>query len=210
LTTPSVVLARSLAPSDTARIPKGMALGFVTAEGSRTSHVSIMARSMGIPAVVGVGPALEEALNASTVAVDGAQGYAVTDPDEATVAKFEKISEGLAAERAVLDQYRHVEARTRDGRRIEVAANLGSASEAEDALEWGAEGVGLFRTEFLFMERDELPSEEEQYEAYGAVARAFGDKPVIVRTLDVGGTRTCPALTSRPRRTRFWVGGASA
>ena len=168
LTTPSVVLARSLAPSDTARIPKGMALGFVTAEGSRTSHVSIMARSMGIPAVVGVGPALEEALNASTVAVDGAQGYAVTDPDEVTVAKFEKKSEGLAAQRAVLDQYRHVEARTRDGRRIEVAANLGSASETEDALEWGAEGVGLFRTEFLFMERDELPSEEEQYEAYGA------------------------------------------
>jgi phosphoenolpyruvate-protein phosphotransferase len=208
LTTPSVVLARSLAPSDTARIPKGRALGFVTAEGSRTSHVSIMARSMGIPAVVGVGPALEEALDASTVAVDGAQGYAVTDPDEATVAEFEKISEGLAAERAVLDQYRHVEARTRDGRRIEVAANLGSASEAEDALEWGAEGVGLFRTEFLFMERDELPSEEEQYEAYGAVARAFGDKPVIVRTLDVGGDKDLPGVDQPPEENPFlgWRG----
>ena len=208
LTTPSVVLARSLAPSDTARIPKGMALGFVTAEGSRTSHVSIMARSMGIPAVVGVGPALEEALNASTVAVDGAQGYAVTDPDEVTVAKFEKKSEGLAAQRAVLDQYRHVEARTRDGRRIEVAANLGSASETEDALEWGAEGVGLFRTEFLFMERDELPSEEEQYEAYGAVARAFGDKPVIVRTLDVGGDKDLPGVDQPPEENPFlgWRG----
>jgi phosphoenolpyruvate-protein phosphotransferase (PTS system enzyme I) len=208
LTTPSVVLARSLAPSDTARIPKGMALGFVTAEGSRTSHVSIMARSMGIPAVVGVGPALEKALNATTVAVDGAQGYAVTDPDEATVAEFEKIFEGLAAERAVLDQYRHVEARTRDGRRIEVAANLGSASEAEDALEWGAEGVGLFRTEFLFMERDELPSEEEQYKAYGAVARAFGDKPVVVRTLDVGGDKDLPGVDQPPEENPFlgWRG----
>jgi phosphoenolpyruvate-protein phosphotransferase len=208
LTTPSVVLARSLAPSDTARIPKGMALGFVTAEGSRTSHVSIMARSMGIPAVVGVGLALEDALNATTVAVDGARGYAVTDPDEATVAEFEKMSEGLAAERAVLDRYRHAEARTRDGRRIEVAANLGSVSEAEDALEWGAEGVGLFRTEFLFMERDELPSEEEQYEAYGAVARAFGDKPVIVRTLDVGGDKDLPGVDQPPEENPFlgWRG----
>ena len=194
LETPSVVLARSLAPSDTARIPKGMALGFVTAEGSRTSHVSIMARSMGVPAVVGVGPALEEALGATTVAVDGAGGYAVTDPDEATVAEFERMSERLEEERATLDRYRHVEARTRDGRRIEVAANLGSATEAEAALEWGAEGVGLFRTEFLFMERDELPSEEEQYEAYGAVARAFGEKPVIVRTLDVGGDKDLPGV----------------
>ncbi len=208
LETPSVVLARSLAPSDTARIPKGMALGFVTGEGSRTSHVSIMARSMGIPAVVGVGPALEEALDATTVAVDGAQGYAVTDPDEATVAEFERMSESLAEERATLDRYRHVEARTRDGRRIEVAANLGSATEAEDALEWGAEGVGLFRTEFLFMERDELPSEEEQYEAYGAVATAFGEKPVIVRTLDVGGDKDLPGVDQPSEENPFlgWRG----
>ena len=208
LETPSVVVARSLAPSDTARIPKGMALGFVTAEGSRTSHVSIMARSMGIPAVVGVGPALEGALNATTVAVNGTEGYAVTDPDEATVAEFERMSRTLAEARATLNEYRHVEARTRDGRRIEVAANLGSASEAEDALQWGAEGVGLFRTEFLFMEREELPSEEEQYEAYGAVARAFGEKPVIVRTLDVGGDKDLPGVDQPPEENPFlgWRG----
>jgi phosphoenolpyruvate-protein phosphotransferase (PTS system enzyme I) len=194
LEVPSPVMARSLAPSETARIPKGMALGFVTAEGSRTSHVSIMARSMGIPAVVGVGPALEEAFDAKTVALDGGEGYAVTDPDLETVAEFERMSEALAEERAALDEYRHVEARTSGGRRIEVAANLGSASEAEDALEWGAEGVGLFRTEFLFMERDDLPSEDEQYEAYSAVARAFGEKPVIIRTLDVGGDKDLPGV----------------
>jgi phosphoenolpyruvate-protein phosphotransferase len=208
LTTPSVVLARNLAPSETARIPKGMSLGFVTAEGSRTSHVSIMARSMGIPAVVDVGPALEEALDAATVAVDGAQGYAVTDPDKATVAEFEKKSKVLVEERAELDRYRRVQARTRDGRRIEVAANLGSASEAEDALEWGAEGVGLFRTEFLFMERAELPSEEEQCERYAAVARAFGDKPVIIRTLDVGGDKDLPGVDQPPEENPFlgWRG----
>jgi phosphoenolpyruvate-protein phosphotransferase (PTS system enzyme I) len=191
---PSVVLARSLAPSDTARIEKGMALAFVTAEGSRTSHVSIMARSMGIPAVVGVGDALAEAFDADTVAVDGTEGSAITDPDPETVAEFEKMSEALAEERSALDEYRHVQARTTEGRRIEVAANLGSASEAEDALQWGAEGVGLFRTEFLFMQRDDLPTEDEQYDAYSAVAVAFGDKPVIIRTLDVGGDKDLPGV----------------
>ena len=191
---PSIVLAKSLAPSDTARIPKGMALAFVTAEGSRTSHVSIMARSMGIPAVVGVGDALSGALDAETVAVNGTEGSAITDPDRETVARFEKMSQALAEERAALDQYRYKEARTSDGRRIEVAANLGSASEAEGALEWGAEGVGLFRTEFLFMERDDLPSEDEQYDVYSSVARAFGEKPVIIRTLDVGGDKNLPGI----------------
>jgi phosphoenolpyruvate-protein phosphotransferase (PTS system enzyme I) len=191
---PSVVLAQSLAPSDTARIPKGMALAFVTAEGSKTSHVSIMARSMGIPAVVGVGDALEQALEAETVAVDGTEGSAITDPDRETVAEFEMMSQELAERRAALEEYRHLEARTTDGRRIEVAANLGSASEAEDALEWGAEGVGLFRTEFLFMQRDDLPSEYEQYDAYSAVAHAFGEMPVIVRTLDVGGDKDLPGI----------------
>ncbi|MEJ7843799.1 MAG: phosphoenolpyruvate-utilizing N-terminal domain-containing protein [Rubrobacter sp.] len=160
LETPSVVLARGLAPSDTARIPKGTALAFVTAEGSRNSHVSIMARSMGIPAVVGVGPGLDDAFAAETVAVDGGAGYAVADPNPETVAEFGRKQREMEEERTALEGYRHVEARTRDGRRVEVFANLGSAREAEDALDWGAEGVGLFRTEFLFMERAELPSEE--------------------------------------------------
>ena len=195
LEVPSVIVARRLAPSDTARLPKGMALGFVTAEGSRTSHVSIMARSMGVPAVVGIGAAaLDAVLGARTVAVDGGEGFAIPDPDPDTVAEFEAKRGAMAEVRAALDEYRGIEARTRDGRRIEVSANLGSASEAEDALGWGAEGVGLFRTEFLFMERPQLPSEDEQYEAYAAVARAFGERPVIVRTLDVGGDKDLPGV----------------
>ena len=209
LETPSVIVARSLAPSDTARIPKGMSLGFVTAEGSVTSHVSIMARSMGIPAVVGVGPAaLETALEARTIAVDGGEGVAIPDPAPETVAEFEAEQKVVAEQRAALDEYRHVEARTRDGRRIEVSANLGSASEARDALSWGAEGVGLLRTEFLFMERPQLPSEDEQYEAYGAVARVFADKPVIVRTLDVGGDKNLPGVDQPEEENPFlgWRG----
>jgi phosphoenolpyruvate-protein phosphotransferase (PTS system enzyme I) len=209
LEVPSVIVASSLAPSDTARIPKGMALGFVTAEGSRTSHVSIMARSMGIPAVVGVGAAaLEAAIGARTVAVDGEEGVVISDPEPGTVAEFEARQRVMAAESAALEGYRHIEARTRDGRRIEVSANLGSASEARDALSWGAEGVGLFRTEFLFMERPQLPSEDEQYEAYGAVARVFGDKPVIVRTLDVGGDKNLPGVDQPEEENPFlgWRG----
>jgi phosphoenolpyruvate-protein phosphotransferase len=205
---PAVILARSLAPSDTARIPRGMALGFVTAEGSRTSHVSIMARSMGIPAVVGIGAALEEVLAAETVALDGAEGYAVVDPDPTTISAFEEKQRSLAAEASLLEEYKHVEARTSDGRRIEVSANIGSGGEAADALEWGAEGVGLFRTEFLFMERSELPTEEEQYEAYRKVAEAFGEKPVIIRTLDVGGDKDLPGVDQQEEENPFlgWRG----
>ncbi len=205
---PSVVLAHSLAPSDTARVPKGMALGFVTVEGSKTSHVSIMARSMGIPAVVGVGSALEEAFEAETVAIDGGEGYAIADPDEDAIANIEKREKELEEERKELEEYKHVEARTSDGRRIEVSANLGSAKDAEDALEWGAEGVGLFRTEFLFMERDQLPTEDEQYEVYRQVVEAFGEKPVIFRTLDVGGDKDLPGVDQPEEENPFlgWRG----
>jgi phosphoenolpyruvate-protein phosphotransferase (PTS system enzyme I) len=208
LAEPSVVLAHNLAPSDTARIPKGMALGFVIAEGSRTSHVSIMARSFGIPAVVGVGAELEDALEARMVALDGTEGYAVADPDEDVISDFEQKQKDAAAEAALLEDYIHAEARTKDGLRVEIAANIGSAEEAEGAIEWGAEGVGLFRTEFLFMKRTDLPSEEEQYEAYRRVAEEFAERPVIIRTIDVGGDKDLPGVDQPEEENPFlgWRG----
>ena len=208
LSEPSVILALNLAPSDTARIPKGVALGFVIAEGSRTSHVSIMARSFGIPAVVGVGAELEDALGARTVALDGTEGYAVADPDEDVISDFEQKQKDVAAEAALLEEYKHAEAHTSDGKRIEVAANIGSAEEAEGAIKWGAEGVGLFRTEFLFMKRTDLPSEEEQYEAYRKVAEEFGERPVIIRTIDVGGDKDLPGVDQPEEENPFlgWRG----
>ena len=208
LAEPSVILAPNLAPSDTARIPKGMALGFVVAEGSRTSHVSIMARSFGIPAVVGVGAELEDALGARVVALDGTEGYAVADPDADVVADFERKQQDLAREADLLEEYKLAEARTSDGRRIEVAANIGSAEEVEDALSGGAEGIGLFRTEFLFMKRPDLPSEDEQYEAYREVAEAFGERPVIIRTIDVGGDKDLPGVDQPEEENPFlgWRG----
>ncbi|MDQ3506658.1 MAG: phosphoenolpyruvate--protein phosphotransferase [Actinomycetota bacterium] len=202
---PSVVLARSLAPSDTARIPKGMALGFVTSEGSKTSHVSIMARSMGVPAVVGVGDALEASLGAETVAIDGTEGFAVADPDPETISDFEAKSEEIADEKSSLEKFKNVEGRTKDGRRIEISANLGSAKEAADAIEYGAEGVGLFRTEFLFMERDELPTEDEQFEVYKEAVEAFGERPVIFRALDVGGDKDLPGV-EQPKEENPFLG----
>ena len=208
LAEPSVILALNLAPSDTARIPKGMALGFVISGGSRTSHVSIMARSLGIPAVVGVGVELEDALRARMVALDGTEGYAVADPDEDVISDFEQKQKDAAAEAALLEEYKHAEARTKEGRRIEVAANIGSAEEAEGAIEWGAEGVGLFRTEFLFMKRTDLPSEGEQYEAYRKVAEEFGEHPVVIRTIDVGGDKDLPGVDQPEEENPFlgWRG----
>ncbi|MCA1717075.1 MAG: phosphoenolpyruvate--protein phosphotransferase [Actinobacteria bacterium] len=209
LAEPSVILALNLAPSDTARIPKGMALGFVIAEGSKTSHVSIMARSFGIPAVVGVGAAqLEDTLGAKVVALDGTEGYAVADPDENVLSDFEQKQKDVAAEAALLEEYKHAEAHTKDGKRIEVGANIGSAEEAEGAISWGAEGVGLFRTEFLFMKRTDLPTEEEQYQAYREVAEQFGEKPVIIRTIDVGGDKDLPGVDQPDEENPFlgWRG----
>ncbi len=208
LAEPSVILALNLAPSDTARIPRGMALGFVIAEGSRTSHVSIMARSFGIPAVVGVGATLEDAFGAEVVAIDGTEGYAVADPDEDVISAFDQKQKDAAAEEARLEEYKHAEARTGDGKRIEVAANIGSAEEAEGAIQWGAEGIGLFRTEFLFMKRPDLPSEEEQYQAYRKVAEEFGERPVIIRTMDVGGDKDLPGVDQPEEENPFlgWRG----
>ena len=205
---PSVILASTLTPSETAQLRKGLALGFVTATGSRTSHVSIMARSQGIPAIVGVGKALVENLAATTVALDGDAGVALTDPDAKTLAEFEKRVEAQKREREELDRIAHVEARTRSGKRIEVLANLGTDAEADDALERGAEGVGLFRTEFLFMEREELPDEDEQYTHYARVVETFGERPVTIRTLDIGGDKPLPGIERTSEENPFlgWRG----
>lgn len=205
---PSIIFAETLAPSETARLPKGMALGFVTAAGSRTSHVAIMARAAGIPAVVGAGDALKSALDARIAAVDGDAGAALIDPDQETLKEFRERMAAAKQEEADLERLRDAEVHTRDGRRIEVFANLGSDAEAEAAVEAGAEGVGLFRTEFLFMERTEPPDEEEQYAAYRRAVEAFGGRPVIIRTLDVGGDKPLPGVERYPEENPFlgWRG----
>jgi len=181
----SVVFAERLTPSDTAQLDPERVAGFATVTGGRTSHAAIFARSLAIPAVVGVGDDLESIADGQTVVVDGDAGEVVVDPSEETVA--------AARERADAE-IREERVSTRDGRDVEVAANVGTPAELAPAAERGADGVGLFRTEFLFLDRDSAPDEDEQYEAYREALETFPDGRVIVRTLDVGGDKPVPYL----------------
>ncbi|MDE0673859.1 MAG: phosphoenolpyruvate--protein phosphotransferase [bacterium] len=192
LAEPSVLVASDFFPSETATIPPGMALGLCTEEGSPTSHIAVFARGMGLPAVVGVDlPPLEPG---TVLAFDGETGQVYIDPSPQVVDRLRGEQEEQrrslqgAAERA------HEPAVTLDGVRIEVAANIGAEEDAVRAVELGAEGVGLFRTEFLFLDRTRPISEDEQYEAYRTVLQTFGDQLVVVRTLDVGGDKQVPGI----------------
>lgn len=191
----SIIIARDLTPSDTARLDKDRVLAFVTADGSRTSHSAIMARSLGIPAVVGLGREfLEEVEDGMQVIVDGNSGEIYLDPDEEKLSEYRDKLEAYRKEKERLAKFKDVKAVTRDGEEIEVVGNIGNTSDVEPLLEQGGEGIGLFRTEFLYMDRDDLPGEEEQFEAYREVAEAMGDYPVIIRTLDIGGDKDLPYL----------------
>ena len=192
LEVPSVLVARDFFPSETATIPPGMALGLCSEEGSATSHIAVFARGMGLPAVVGVDlPATEPG---TMIALDGETGQVYLDPAESVIRTLRERQEEQRRVRASAADRSQQPALTRDGARIEVAANIGSDTDAPRAAEVGAEGVGLFRTEFLFLDRTRPISEEEQYEAYRTVLSALGDHLVVVRTLDVGGDKQVPGI----------------
>lgn len=181
----AVLLAERLTPSDTAQLDPDRIAGFATVLGGRTSHAAIFARSLEIPAVVGVGDELTEVAADTEVVVDGEAGEVIVEPDAAT------------RERAAQDHSVNVRPEpvtTRDGHPIEVAANLGTLAELENAVDRGADGVGLFRTEFLFLDREQPPDEAEQYETYAEALAAFPEGRVVVRTLDIGGDKQIPYL----------------
>ena len=205
LTIPSIVLARDLTPSDTVLLDKTLVLGFCTAEGGPTAHTAILARGLGLPAVVGIGPELLEIANGTTLILDGSDGTIVAGPDEGTVATYRARQEAAAIVLAQGREQAHEPATTRDGHRVEVVANVGSVEGARTALEAGAEGIGLLRTEFLYLEQTSLPDEDEQYRAYRAIADMFGDRPVVLRTLDIGGDKNLPCL-DLPQETNPFLG----
>lgn len=191
----AIVIAEDLTPSDTAQIDTEQTLAFVTRDGSRTSHSAIMARSLGIPSVVGVGNKLiDEAENKMKIIVDGNSGQIYLNPDQSTLTKYEKKLEKYKAEQERLMNFKNEKAVTKDGHKLEVVGNIGNLNDVDAILNNGGEGVGLFRSEFLYMDRSELPSEEEQFEVYKEVAEKMGEKPVIIRTLDVGGDKELPYL----------------
>ncbi|WP_163997124.1 phosphoenolpyruvate--protein phosphotransferase [Pyxidicoccus caerfyrddinensis] len=192
---PVVLLAEDLAPSDTAKLDPAMVLGLCTVGGGATSHTAIIARSLDIPAVVAAGPGVMDLANGQECILDGNAGVLVVKPSakdrERAATQRERVKEQREAEK--LDRYKP--AITRDGRRVEVAANIGSAKDAEKAVNAGGEGVGLMRTEFLFLQRDDPPGEDEQYEAYRTMVRALNGLPIILRTLDIGGDKQVPYLS---------------
>ena len=189
LNIPSVILAEDLTPSDTARLDKQFVLGFATAEGGPTSHTAILAKALGLPAVVGCGELLMSIPAGTQMLIHGGKAEIIADPDEETKQNYEKLT-GEAARIAELELKSAAEhAVTRDGRQVEIVANVGSPSDAVSALKFGAEGIGLLRTEFLYLERTTAPTEEEQLSAYKAVLDVMEKRPVVVRTLDVGGDK---------------------
>ena len=208
---PSIIAAVDLTPSLTATLPRERLLGIALAEGSATAHAAILARAYGIPAVVGIWglqEAMEAAVGAASdagtvVALDGATGEVVLDPDAATLARFEqaRVAAVDAAARALAEAA--LPAVTRDGLDVTLLANIGGPGESARAVELGARGVGLFRTEFLFLERTAPPSEEEQMTAYRAVVEAFAPHPVTIRLLDVGGDKPIPYLPIAPEANPF-------
>ena len=190
-----IIIAEDLTPSDTAQLDTEKVLAFVTKDGSRTSHTAIMARTLGIPAVVGLGEGLlAEAEGEEEVIVDGNSGKVYFSPDKATKAEYKTKLEEYEAEQKRLEFYQDKKAQTKDGIDIEVVGNMGNLNDIEPILEKGGEGVGLFRTEFLYMDRSELPTEEEQFEVYKKAAETMGERPVVIRTLDVGGDKDLPYL----------------
>lgn len=190
-----IIIAEDLTPSDTAQLETDKVLAFVTKDGSRTSHTAIMARSLGIPAVVGMGEGLlKEAEDGAEVVVDGTSGEVIFSPDEAVLAEYQEKLKDYEKEQERLQIFKDKKAITKDGKEIEVVGNIGSTADIEAVKEFGGEGIGLFRTEFLYMNRDRLPTEEEQFEVYKKAAEEMGDQPLVIRTLDVGGDKELPYL----------------
>ena len=192
-----ILITTDLTPAEVARLDPAVAHGICTASGGPTSHSAILARTFGIPAVAGLGDALLELAEGTLVIVDGGTGQVWPDPPPEVLADYARRAE---AARLAQDDARAAGAAlavTRDGRRVAIAANVGSAADTRAAVAWGAEGVGLFRTEFLFLARRGAPDEDEQYAAYRAVASALNGRPLIIRTLDAGGDKPLPYLDMR-------------
>ena len=190
----AVLVARDLTPSMTAGINPDNIAGILTEVGGRTSHSAILARAMEIPAVLSIEGICSIVKNGDVVAIDGTSGEAIVNPDEDTVKEYEQKLADYKKEKALLAEYAGKPSVTKDGTKVELVCNIGKPEDAKKAVECDGEGIGLFRTEFLFMDRDSVPTEEEQFEAYKSVAETMKGKPVIIRTLDIGGDKAIPYL----------------
>lgn len=184
-----VIIAEDLTPSDTAQLNKQFVKGFTTNIGGRTSHSAIMARSLEIPAVVGTKTILSDAKEGDMIIVDGMDGKVIINPSEYELTTYKKKQEDFEEQKRVWAELKDETTVSADNVHIELVANIGTREDVTGVINNGGEGVGLYRTEFLYMAKSELPTEEEQFEAYKSVLEQMGDKPVVVRTLDIGGEK---------------------
>ena len=198
-----VIVARDMTPSETGRIDKAKVKGVVCEVGGITSHMAIMAKAMELPSVLGVKDLLSLVKTGDTIAINGGTGEVIINPDQNDLARFEKLKEEFNAYKKELEVYKNRESVTLDGFKVEIAANIGGPEDLEAVLKNTAEGIGLFRTEFLFMDRPSLPDEEAQFEVYKTVAETMEGKPVIIRTLDIGGDKDVPYLNMEKEENPF-------
>lgn len=189
-----VVVAHDITPSDTAQMDREQVLGFITNIGGRTSHSAIMARSMEIPAVLGLKNITEHVKTGDNIVFDGDEGIVLVNPEEAVMKEYLGRKEKELAAKQELMKLVDSETLSLDGKKVELGCNIGNPKDARKAHENGAEGIGLYRTEFLYMDRNSLPSEDEQYQAYKEVLEIMGKRPVIIRTLDIGGDKELPYM----------------
>ena len=189
-----IVLAEELTPSDTVRMDTAHVKGIATKLGGATAHSAIIARTLGIPAAAGIDGWQTMALDGHMAILDGADGSLIVDPSEAEMDCYRCRKSEADCQAQALEAFRSRPSQTKDGAALEICANIGTPQEAQQAMEYGADGVGLFRSEFLFMDRDALPTEQEQFEAYRMAAQTMAGKPLIIRTLDVGGDKKLPTL----------------
>ncbi|AKH62086.1 MULTISPECIES: phosphoenolpyruvate-protein phosphotransferase PtsI [Photorhabdus] len=189
-----ILIANDLTPSETAQLNLEKILGFITDLGGRTSHTSIMARSLELPAIVGTTNSTTTIQNGDYLILDAVNNHIYINPSDTKIEQLKKAKNEYLAEKAELAKLKDLPAMTLDGHQVEVCANIGTVRDVTGAERNGAEGVGLYRTEFLFMDRDALPTEEEQFQAYKAVAEAMGSQAVIIRTMDIGGDKNLPYM----------------
>ena len=189
-----IIVAADLTPSDTAQLNRQYVKAFVTDSGGRTSHSAIMARSLEIPAIVGTKEVTSIAKDGDIIIVDGLAGDVFLNPSEEVIAEYRAKAEAFAAQQAEWEKLKDSKTYTKDGHQVELAANIGTPKDLEGVVHNGAEGVGLYRTEFLYMDSHEMPTEEDQFEAYKAVLEGMNGKPVVVRTMDIGGDKELPYL----------------
>jgi phosphoenolpyruvate-protein phosphotransferase (PTS system enzyme I) len=188
----TILIAEEISPSDTVLMDLSKIIGFATQSGGKTSHAAIVAKSRGIPAVVGCGAVLQQISGGDTVILDGSQGIVIVNPDDATLKMYQSRRSKFKEERVFLQSLKSLPATTTDGVHIQLLANISNAEDLELMFDHGGEGAGLFRTELFFMERDSFPSEEEQFQFYRQIAIQSKNRPVIIRTLDIGGDKQLP------------------